>query len=339
MSANRTSPTKSPFVIAIDLCFQLARDHRVVPSEFAREHGIERDTVTKYLNALLSRYRLPLERGRDDEGHAEWSLAHPAFPGGAYLKADEARRVLSLIARLPKAVDRDSVMWLLHRALDPERVRIGRPSASDAMDEGRAHREKMQRLLFDAYDQRKVLRAHYHSTRDGLTRDRDISVHNIVVERVTRFVGSERGGERLRWFRLTNVKTAAIVDSVAFEPQDEVDVQRFISESYDGFHDGKPPRECVFEVRLPEARWVPQNLAVQPKVTGDGDPLVLTVSTSGVKGLARDVVGLGAAARAVTPELQKFVHELATGAIAVPTGGKYGGGENTARVRSRPARG
>ena len=92
-------------------------------------------------------------------------------------------------------------------------------------------------------------------------------------------------------------------------------MEAILNQSVDGFHRGEAVR-CSFFVREPESRWVERNLpgslGVPEKVTGG---LRFSATTAGVLRLARYVVGLGAAARAETPELAELVRELARGAL------------------------
>ncbi len=73
---------------------------------------------------------------------------------------------------------------------------------------------------------------------------------------------------------------------------------------------------CTFYVMNPDARWVARNLPRGP-ISAEhlAEGIRFSVHTAGIDPLARFVVGLGAAARAETPELQLRVRQLALGAL------------------------
>lgn len=116
---------------------------------------------------------------------------------------------------------------------------------------------------------------------------------------------------------MSNVLEARLDRGEPFREADPGALRRFEEESFGGFrHDGRPVR-CAFVVRDPEAAWVSRNLPddriVADSVAGG---VRFSVETASVGLLARYVVGLGAAARAETPELREAIAALAQGALA-----------------------
>jgi hypothetical protein len=102
------------------------------------------------------------------------------------------------------------------------------------------------------------------------------------------------------------------------EPYREADpdlVERHLRASLDGFHGGRPEARHVFFVREPEARWVARNLLEGMDYEDVAGGIRVTVVTSALERLARYVVGLGAAGRPMTPELEVAGGELARGAL------------------------
>jgi hypothetical protein len=72
----------------------------------------------------------------------------------------------------------------------------------------------------------------------------------------------------------------------------------------------------AFHVDDPEARWVEHNLPDGLRGVRDATGLLVEAETAGLLPVARFVVGLGAAARCHSPELEAKVHELARGALS-----------------------
>lgn len=107
---------------------------------------------------------------------------------------------------------------------------------------------------------------------------------------------------------------ARLDETVPHRTADPAEIEAMLKESVDGFHHGGAVR-CSFFVRAPESRWVERNLPGSMTVEVLPDGLRFSTTTAGVLRLARHVVGLGAAARAETPELALLVAELARGAL------------------------
>jgi hypothetical protein len=72
----------------------------------------------------------------------------------------------------------------------------------------------------------------------------------------------------------------------------------------------------TFFVSDPDARWVARNLSAGMQAEPVPGGIRVTVETSALPVLGRFVVGLGAAAKPLTPALQGEVARLARGALA-----------------------
>jgi hypothetical protein len=127
------------------------------------------------------------------------------------------------------------------------------------------------------------------------------------------------------------VRDARLCAVEPFEAVAEAEVADLLARSIDGWAEDAAPREVSFVVHGEDARWVPGNLpSAGMKVETLGGGIRVRAVTSAMTPLARFVVGLGAAARAETPELAERVEELARGAIA-----RAGRGTGVAKARYR----
>jgi hypothetical protein len=144
---------------------------------------------------------------------------------------------------------------------------------------------------------------------------RHASVHRVVLGPPARFVATCHRTGGLKWFRVENVSDAKLDAHEKFREADPKVVDAHLRASLDGFHEGGPPAKHVFFVSDPDARWVARNLmeAMQAEEVPGG--IRVTVETSALTRLARFVVGLGAAAKPLTPGLEAEVTGLARGAL------------------------
>jgi predicted DNA-binding transcriptional regulator YafY len=166
----------------------------------------------------------------------------------------------------------------------------------------------------DAAMLKRTLTLKYLTTGHDKARWRPVSVQSVVPGPPARFIAFCHETQVLKWYRLDNVQGAHFDDPEPYRPADPGQVEAMLAESVDGFHQGGAVH-CAFFVREPESRWVAHNLPVSmsPEPAPGGTRFMAT--TAGVLRLARFVVGLGAAARAETPELADQVKELARGAL------------------------
>jgi hypothetical protein len=104
-----------------------------------------------------------------------------------------------------------------------------------------------------------------------------------------------------------------------FRDADSKTVDAHLRASLDGFHEGGRPTRQVFFVSDPDAAWVARNLMDAMECEEVPGGIRVTLETSAPKRLARFVVGLGAAAKPLTPELERDVAALAQGALESAT--------------------
>jgi len=130
-----------------------------------------------------------------------------------------------------------------------------------------------------------------------------------------RFLATCHRVDALKWFRVDNVSDAKLDRDEPFRDADPKAVDAHQRASLDGFHGGSTPATHVFFVSDPEARWVARNLMEEMKFEEVPGGIRISVETSALKQLARFVVGLGAAAKPMTGELEAEVTLLAQGAL------------------------
>ena len=120
----------------------------------------------------------------------------------------------------------------------------------------------------------------------------------------------------LRWFRLDHVQSVAQSANDAFRDA-PTNIDQFISASLDGYHESIEPVPCRFFVAEQAARWVKYNLPEGFTSNPVQGGIEVFGVTAGIRPLARFIVGLGAQARAITPQLAEVVRELAVGSTSV----------------------
>jgi hypothetical protein len=112
------------------------------------------------------------------------------------------------------------------------------------------------------------------------------------------------------------VSEARLDPKEAFRPASPAALEAHERASLDGFHGaGTLTREAFF-VSDPDARWVARNLLDGMKADPVPGGVRVTVETSALPVLGRFVVGLGAAAKPLTPALLGEVARIARGALA-----------------------
>jgi hypothetical protein len=144
---------------------------------------------------------------------------------------------------------------------------------------------------------------------------RHASVHRVLPESPARFLATCHRKAELRWFRVENVSEAKLDPKEPYRDADPERIEEHCRASLDGFHGGRPAVKHVFSVREPESKWVARNLLDGMEYEEVAGGIRVTVVTSALERLARYVVGLGAAMKPLTPELQEAVEALASGAL------------------------
>jgi len=146
--------------------------------------------------------------------------------------------------------------------------------------------------------------------------DRHASVHRVLLGPPVRFVATCHRSRTLKTFRVENVMQARLDTKERYRAIDDSQVEAYVRESLDGFHEGGKPVELSFLVSNPDARWVKKNLLPGMVAESTEDGIRVTTRTAALRRLARFVVQLGGAATPESPSLAKEVSALARGALA-----------------------
>lgn len=259
---------------------------------------------------------VPLER-EEDLPQVYWSVPRdwPA-PGArlAGIEGIEADTIARLVARLPKSREREAV---LAKLVPPV---LG---ATAAMKPNAAE-ERVREQVFGALEQglreRAPVRMGYFSAQSGRDSLRTVSVQHIAYGDRPRFVAHCHSTDSLRWFRADRVRSVKLEPTGAYRLVDSAALAAFIKESMDGFRGGGSAVICEVVIRADEARWALPHMPYEPEsaiVTLEPDGSRVVLRTAGMEVLARYLVGLGEAARVVSPpELRDRVRALARGALA-----------------------
>jgi predicted DNA-binding transcriptional regulator YafY len=138
----------------------------------------------------------------------------------------------------------------------------------------------------------------------------------VLLGPPARFVATCHRSGTLKWFRVESVSDAKVDEKEPFRDADPKLVDAHLRASLDGIHEGGATVKHAFFVSDPDARWVARNLLEEMHSEEVPGGIRVTLETSAVKRLARYVVGLGAAAKPLTPALETEVATLAHGALA-----------------------
>lgn len=296
--------TATETVCAVVVAFLGQRTWR--QAELAREIGVQSRTLRRILLDLRAA-GVPFEEERDPP-NVFWSVPKHWVPGGVVLDGERAQVAAHLIARTPRTADRERVLRALFEAL-PHVSSTVVPS-SDELDA--AALTELERGCAE----RIPIRMRYYSASRGDHAWRVVSVHRLTYHGEPRFVATcHRHGE-LRWFRADRVDRAELAPSEPFAHASADAIDRFLRESVDGFHGPRDALFVAFFVRDPAARWVVRNLPGPLSVEPCEGGARISGTTAGLEVLARFVVGLGADARAETPELRDEVVRIARAALA-----------------------
>lgn len=283
-------------------------------ADLARHVGVESRALRRRLIELQAS-GIPL-KSRNEPPHVEWRVPKTWFPGGVLLTSEQIEVIFHLLTRIGKS---DASRELMTKLLDflPSPEATAATSSAIVPMETTEREERFLPVIDEAARKSVALEFRYYSQRSGMESDRFASVHRVLVGPPARFVATcHRSGE-LRFFRVEGVSEARLAKAEPFRVCDSKVVDAHVRASLDGFHEGGEPRTHVFFVQNPDARWVARNL-IDPKMRADVVPngIRVTTETAGLNRLARFVVGLGAAAKPLTPELEKEVATIARGALA-----------------------
>jgi predicted DNA-binding transcriptional regulator YafY len=277
-------------------------------ADLARQIGVQPATLHKRLVELQAS-GIPLQADREHP-HVFWSVPKSWYPGGVLLTGEQVTEVFRQLSRIPKGKARNQLLESLLKFLPA-------PGATAAIipAETTAREEQHLPVIEDAATQKVVLQFRYLTITSGKEAMRHASVQRVLVGPPARFVATcHRSGE-LKWFRVENVTDARLDRKEPFREADPKVVDAHLRASLDGFHDGGSPVKHGFFVSDPAARWVARNLMDGMDCEEVPGGIRVTVETSAAKRLARFVVGLGGAARTLTPDLAREVTTLAEGAL------------------------
>ena len=293
-------------IIAI---LQAFLDHKTwKQAALARHVGVGAATIHKRLTELAAS-GVPLTSEKDHP-HVYWSLPKSWYPGGVLFTGEQVTEVFRQLSRMPKSKARNLLIESLLRYLPSREAAVAMVPAETTERE-----EQYLPAIEDAANQKVALQFRYFTVTRGSEGTRHASVHRVVFGPPARFVATCHRTGALKWFRVESVSDAKLDPREPFREADSKVVDAHLRASLDGFHEGGPPGKHVFFVGEPDARWVARNLmeAMQAEEVPGG--IRVTVETSAPKRLARFVVGLGGAAKALTPGLEAEVAALARGAL------------------------
>jgi len=272
-------------------------------ADLSQRLGIGTRALRQRLEEFRETGKIRFER-EEDPPHVYWSVPKGWVPGGIVLTGDEAAEVLRLLARLPQSSDRDKLLKRFTGHVGEQ------PSANATPLRGN---EQILHAIEDAATRRVPLRFDYFSTSRGEHRVRIASIHKVLGGDRWRFVATCHDRDRLSWFRVDSVLSAASASDQAFRAIDEVQLAQFQATSIDGFAANTQPIPVWFAARYPEARWVRTNLPDEELFTIKevASGIQFSCATTAVELIARFVVGLGPAVTACSPELQDRVMTIA----------------------------
>jgi predicted DNA-binding transcriptional regulator YafY len=232
------------------------------------------------------------------------------YPGGVLLTSEQVTEVFRQLSRIPKGRARNELLESILKFLQ---ARGGEAAVIPASSTARE--DQYVPIIEDAANQSIPLQFRYLTTTRGKEALRQASVHRVLVGPPARFVATCHRTGGLKWFRVENVSDAKLDVREPFRAADPKAVDAHLRASLDGFHDGGPPVKKVFFVSDPDARWVARNLMDGMECEDVPGGIRVTLDTSATRRLARFVVGFGAAAKPLTPELAREVVALAEGAL------------------------
>lgn len=260
--------------------------------------------------ALLSLQEagVPLEHEKDWP-HVYWSLPREWRPGRAEdLGLPDHDLLARLIARLPRAADREKALSRLWTAL---------PGAKNEEPLGVSDEllETLERSIVTTVP----VRVGYFSASRGAQSVRVLSVQRLSYGPPIRFAAQCHASSSLKWFRADRCTSPTLLPTETYQQVAPVEVERFVRESLDGFHGNLPLTRCTVVLRDPEARWASRSLpggasAVVQPIDGGAR---LEIQTTALDVLARFLVGLGAACVSVAPaQLEAAMGATLEGAAA-----------------------
>lgn len=282
-------------------------------ADLAREVGVAVPSLRKHLLDLDA--VLPLETKRDGKD-VFWEMPSGWTALGARLPPETFQRIVRVLVRAPSSRLRDELLTTLAK-----KTKSLGPSAKIASRDLGAVEEVVS-MLEDAAASETVVRMRYLSASRGDHQTRDVSIQSIRHGLPIRFVAFCHLRGALRRFRADRVQFPTFAKDIGFRRVEPAVLERFLRRATDDYAEDAgvdDDRECSLVVRFPEARWVRTNLlpGMRAEDLAGGDLRVIA-PLAGLVPTARFCVGLGAAAKAETPELGEAVAVLARGALGLP---------------------
>ena len=277
-------------------------------ADLARHVGVLPATIKKHLEELRAS-GVPLESEKDHP-HVFWSVPRSWYPGGVLFSGEQIAELFRQLSRLPKGKARDQLIETVRRFLPARDA-----PAAVVSREATSREEQFLPIIEDAATQRLALRFRYYSASRGSEDTRCASVHRVTPSPRASFLATcHRTGE-LKSFRVENVSEARLHPTEAFRAADDAAIEAHERGSLDGFHRAAAPTKEIFFVSNPDARWVARNLLDAMEAEPVAGGIRVTTQTSALPVLGRFVVGLGAAAKPLSPALEAEVARLARGAL------------------------
>ena len=279
-------------------------------AQLAKALDIGVPAVRKRLDEL-TKAGVPLDMEADPP-HVYWSVPKNWFPGGVQLNPADILELRRLLTRLPRSVSRNALLKKLGDALGNRKL-VTAPV--HVVREEDPQQDQFLSALEDHIEGKRALLFKYFTASRATVEWREASPYRVDLGPPIRFVAHCHRSGNLRWFRLDHVQSIASEANEGFRHEPE-NVDQFISDSIDGYHEAIEPLECRFFVSEQAARWVKYNLPEGFSHIPVEGGIEVFGATAGIRPLARFIVGLGAEARAITLQLAEVVSELAAGSTS-----------------------
>lgn len=305
--------TRSASQTAIGILAAFMENRTWRQAELADRLGVSSATVRRLMNELQNEQ---VDVVREAEGNqVYWSMPQSWAPNGYVLPRESLVSLLKVLTRAPSSSQRDELLARLTRLLPRSEVwrrRLAVVAPHGGPDDGSVLDE-----IETAAAHRVPLDIRYFSVSSAELTWRTVSIQRVLPP--NRFLAWCHRQQALRWFRVESVVGVNTESNETYHEVAEQEVDEVLKASIGGFVTNEPLRELAFVVRSPESRWVRRNLPfsdarIDEDATGSGG-IQVQVRTRATIAVARFVVGLGAAARAVSPDLARAVRTLAEGAL------------------------
>lgn len=286
-------------------------------ADLARHLGVARKTLVRCLTDLQEA-GMRLER-EVEAPQVYWSVPKSWFPGAILLRQGDVQDLVRVLQRAPQSQKRDKLLrsvtdFAAERSPLRDDGRAGAVRSAIVTRNLSSEEETWLSVMQAAVEERRVVLVRYFTASRGDLAERHLSVQRIFVEK-RKLVAHCHRDQRLKWFSLDRILAARVDELAEYVEHEDARVDTYVQQSVDGYHSGSEPVRCDFWVSDPDARWVKEQLPLGCDVSSHEGGLVFSATTAGLLPLARFIVGLGASARVLTPELSDLVIELAEGAL------------------------